>query len=179
MSASSATFKIRATVDIYDRGNGKLIYKKGDIVTQKVGNTVYDSFTTNSDNIIVPEKSYNSNNDEKGTVTTPLKLEVGSYEVYEICIPIGFLQLDKPVEFKIENIRDYDKDQENDYVVEVVVKNEQPTGTLIIDKNIILRDNVDLSLIDIQDFSNIKFRVSAKEDIIDKADNSIIYEKEQ
>lgn len=177
VSASSATFKIRATADVYDRGNGKLIYKKDDIITQKVGNTVYDSFTTNSDNIIVPEKSYNSNNDEKGTVTTPLKLEVGSYEVYEISSPIGFLQLDKPVEFKIENIRDYDKDQENDYVIEVVVKNEQPTGTLIIDKKIILRDNVDLSLIDVQDFSNIKFRVSAKEDIIDKADNSIIYEK--
>ena len=60
VTLSSTTFKIRATQDIYDRGNGKIIYKKGETITQKIGSTVYDTFTTNADNIIVPNNSYNT-----------------------------------------------------------------------------------------------------------------------
>lgn len=42
VSLNSATFQIKAAKDIYDRGNGKIIYKKGEIITQKVGSTVYN-----------------------------------------------------------------------------------------------------------------------------------------
>lgn len=177
VTLSSSTFQIKATKDIFDRGTGRIIYKKGETIKQKVGNTTYSTFTTNADNIVVPEGSYNSNNDDKGTVVTPLLLPVGSFEISEIRVPDGFLQLESPVAFKIEGIRDYDKDQDGDYIKEVIVKNEQPTGTLIVDKYIALREEVDTSLIDTSDLSGIEFTLVAKENIIDKADGSIIYEK--
>ena len=89
------------------------------------------------------------------------------------------MQLEKSVKFKIEGIRDFDKDQDGDPIVEVVVKNEQPTGTLIIDKEIALRKNMDTSLIDASDLSGIEFKLSAKENIISPIDGSIIYKKGQ
>ncbi len=176
VTASSATFKIRATQDIYDRGNEKLLYKKGETIKQKIGSTTYTTFTTNADNLIVPAESYSSKNDDKGTVVTPLKLEVGSYEIYEIAEPNGFLILTDTVKFKVEGIRDYDQDNDKDYILEIEIRNEQPTGTLLLDKTIAIRENVDTSLIDTSDCSKIKFKLTAKEKIIDKADNSVIYE---
>ncbi len=65
----------------------------------KIGSTTYTSFTTNADNMIVPDKSFTNNKDDKGSVVTPLQLPVGSYAIYEIKIPKGFLQLEKPVTF--------------------------------------------------------------------------------
>ena len=176
---NSATFKIKAQEDIYDRATKKNLWKKGEYITQKLGRTTYDSFTTNAKNIIVPDKSYTDNLDIFGGITIPLQLPVGSYEIDEIKTPKGFLQLEKSVKFKIEGIRDFDKDQDGDPIVEVVVKNEQPTSTLIIDKEIALRENVDTSLIDTSDLSGIEFKLSAKENIISPIDGSIIYKKGQ
>lgn len=179
VTLSSTTFEIKATKDIYDRATGKIIWKKGESVSQKIGSTTYNSFTTNADNMIIPEKSYTTNNDDKGTVITPLQLPVGSYAIYEINTPKGFLQLETPVTFDIKGIRDYDKDQDEDFIKEVTIKNEQPTGTLMIDKTIALRENIDTSIIDTSDLSGIEFKLIAKEDIIDNADGSKIYSKGQ
>ena len=145
----------------------------------KIGNTTYTSFTTNADNIVVPDSSFNSKNDDKATITTPLKLPVGSYEITEIKVPTGFLQLDKSVTFEIKNVKDYDTDKDGDFIKEVVVKNEQPTGTIKLDKTIALREDADTSLIDTSDLSGIEFKLSAKENIIDMADGSVIYKKGQ
>ena len=175
VTLNNATFQIKAAEDIYDRGNGKILYKKGEVIKQKIGSTVYDSFTTNADNLVVPDNSYNNDNDESGTVTTPLKLDVGKYEITEILIPQGFLQLEKPIQFTIEGIRDYDKDSQDDYVKTVEIKNDQPTGTILIDKSVAIRENVDTSLVDISDLSGIKFKLTAKEDVISPIDGSIIY----
>lgn len=179
VTLSSTTFEIKATKDIYDRATGKIIWKKGESVSQKIGSTTYNSFTTNADNMIIPEKSYTTNNDDKGTVITPLQLPVGSYAIYEINTPKGFLQLETPVTFDIKGIRDYDKDQDEDFIKEVTIKNEQSTGTLMIDKTIALRENIDTSIIDTSDLSGIEFKLIAKEEIIDNADGSKIYSKGQ
>ena len=180
VSLNNATFQIKATKDIYDRATGKILYKKGETVTQKIGSTTYNSFTTNAKNIVVPANSYNNKEgDPIGSVITPLKLEVGTYEITEIKLPEGFLQLDNPVAFKVEGIRNYDTDQDGDFIKEVVIKNEQPTGTLIIDKSIALREDADTSLVDTSDLSGIQFKLTAKENIIDYADGSIIYKKGQ
>ena len=179
VSLNSATFKIKATKDIYDRATKKIIWKKGEFITQKLGRTTYDSFTTNAKNIIVPDNSYNDKLDNLGSITVPLTLPVGSYEIEEIKTPQGFLQLEESVKFKIEGIRNYDKDQDGDPIIEVVVKNEQPTGTLIIDKKIAIRENVDTSLIDTSDLSGIEFKLYAKENIISPIDGSVIYKKGQ
>ena len=179
VTLNSTTLEIKATEDIYDRATNKILFKDGEVISQKVGNTTYTSFTTNADNIVVPDNSYNSENDNKAEVTTPLKLPVGSYEITEIKVPEGFLQLDNPITFEIKNIKDYDTNKDGDFIKEIVIKNEQPTGTINLDKTIAIRENVDTSLVDISDLSGIEFKLSAKEDIIDKADGSVIYKKGQ
>ncbi len=179
VTLNSTTFEIKATKDIYDRATKKILFKKGESISQKIGNTTYTSFTTNADNIVVPDSSFNSKNDDKATITTPLKLPVGSYEITEIKVPTGFLQLDKAVTFEIKNVKDYDTDKDGDFIKEVVVKNEQPTGTIKLDKTIALREDADTSLIDTSDLSGIEFKLSAKENIIDMADGSVIYQKGQ
>ena len=179
VTLNSTTFEIKATEDIYDRATNKILFKEGEVISQKVGNTTYTSFTTNADNIVVPDNSYNSESDNKAEVTTPLKLPVGSYEITEIKVPDGFLQLDVPVTFEIKNIKDYDTDQDGDFIKEIVINNEQPTGTINLDKTIAIREDVDTSLVGISDLSGIEFKLTAKEDILDKADGSVIYKKGQ
>ena len=136
VTLNSTTFEIKATKDIYDRATKKILFKKGETISQKIGNTTYTSFTTNADNIVVPDNSFNSKNDDKATITTPLKLPVGSYEITEIKVPTGFLQLEEAVKFEIKNVKDYDKDKDGDFIKEVIIKNEQPTGTIKLDKTI-------------------------------------------
>lgn len=179
VTLNSATFEIKAASDIIDRGNGKTLYRKGDKITQKLGSTTYSSFTTNADNEVIPDYSYNSDNDGKGITITPLSLPVGKYEITEIRIPTGFLQLEAPVKFEIKNVKDFDTDKDEDFIKEVIVKNEQPTGTLKVNKTVAIRENVDTSLIDISDLSGIQFKLTAKEDIIDMADGSKFYTKGQ
>lgn len=179
VTLNSATFEIKAASDIINRGNGKTLYRKGDKITQKLGSTTYSSFTTNADNEVIPDYSYNSDNDEKGTTITPLSLPVGKYEITEIKIPTGFLQLESPVKFEIKNIKDFDTDKDGDFIKEVIIKNEQPTGTLKLNKTVAIRENVDTSLVDITDLSGIQFKLSAKEDIIDMTDGSKYYTKGQ
>lgn len=179
VTLNSATFEIKATSDIIDRGNGKTLYRKGDKITQKLGSTTYSSFTTNADNEVIPDYSYNSDNDGKGITITPLLLPVGKYEITEIRIPTGFLQLEAPVKFEIKNVKDFDTDKDGDFIKEVVVKNEQPTGTINVNKTVALRENVDTSLVDISNLSGIQFKLTAKEDIIDMADGFKYYTKGQ
>lgn len=179
VTLNSATFEIKAASDIIDRGNGKTLYRKGDKITQKLGSTTYSSFTTNADNEVIPDYSYNSDNDGKGITITPLSLPVGKYEITEIRIPTGFLQLEAPVKFEIKNVKDFDTDKDGDFIKEVIVKNEQPTGTLKVNKTVALRENVDTSLVDISDLSGIQFKLTAKENIIDMADGSKYYTKGQ
>lgn len=174
VTLNSATFKVKAREDIVS--NGKVVYKAGDTIKQKISGKTYDSFTTNAKNIIVPENAYTVDT-QLGTVILPLQLMAGKYYIDEIKTPTGYLALEKRVEFDIENIRDYDKDEDGDPILEVVVKNEKPVGKLIINKSIQLHDEVDLSLINHNDLSAIKFKLIAKEDILDMADGNIIYAK--
>ena len=118
------------------------------------------------------------NTDENGLAYTETKLEAGIYKVDEIKVPTGFLQLEEECIFEVSRSNDtleYDKDF--DAYITVQVKNEQPTGTLILEKSVAIRENVDTSLVDISDLSGIEFKLTAKENIIDYADGTVIYEK--
>ena len=130
----------------------------------KLGKESFDEWTT----------------DENGIAYTETKLKVGTYKVDEIKIPDGFLELDEECIFKVNRSNEsveYDKDM--DAYITVVVGNEQPTGTLIVDKSVAIRENVDTSLVDISDLSGIQFKLIAKENIMDYADGNTIYEKDQ
>ncbi len=65
--------------------------------------TTYDTFTTNSKNLIISEKkhSFSSIFDDLGTVVTPLKLPIGNYQIEEIEAPEGFLDLKENIQFEI------------------------------------------------------------------------------
>lgn len=115
-----------------------------------------------------------------GLAVTEDKLPAGTYKIEEIELPTGFLQLDNELTFKINRSnKTLEFDEDYDAYITVTVANEQPTGTLKLDKSVAIRQNVDTSLVDISDLSKIKFKLTAKEKIIDYADGSTIYEKGQ
>lgn len=172
VSLNSATFKIVALENIYDRSTGELMFAKGDTVKQKVAGQWHSEFTTNSKNEVGTFAG------EDGTIFTPLPLEPGKYQVEEIKTPEGFLDLEAPVKFEIDNIRDYTQDEDGEYMIEVVVKNEQPKGKITLEKTIEEIEDADFALIDKNaDMSGIKFGLYAAEDIIDMADGEVKYDK--
>lgn len=118
--------------------------------------------------------------DKTGLAVTEDKLKAGTYKIDEIELPTGFLQLENELTFKINRSnKTLEFDEDYDAYITVTVANEQPTGTLKIDKSVAIREDVDTSLVDISDLSKIKFKLTAKEKIIDYADGSTIYEKGQ
>ena len=156
VTLNSASFKIKDA--------------QGSYVVQKVSGIKVDTFTTNSDNEIIPVV-------EKGTVTLPLMLNAGTYTIEEIKTPKGFLDLEKPVEFVISSTYDYDVDEDADPIVEVKIKNKQPKGEIKLNKTVIDLDT-DTDLVDRSDLSKIQFVLKAKEDIYSSIDGSLMFEKD-
>ena len=156
VTLNSASFKIKDA--------------QGNYVVQKVSGTKVDTFTTNSDNEIIPVV-------EKGTVTLPLMLNAGTYTIEEIKTPKGFLDLERPVEFVISSTYDYDVDQDADPIVEVKIKNRQPKGEIKLNKTVMDLDT-DTDLVDRSDLSKIQFVLKAKEDIYSSIDGSLMFEKD-
>lgn len=118
--------------------------------------------------------------DKTGLAVTEDKLPAGTYKIDEIELPKGFLQLENELIFKINRSnKTLEFDEDYDAYITITVGNEQPTGTLKLDKSVAIRQDVDTSLVDISDLSKIKFKLTAKEKVIDYADGSTIYEKGQ
>lgn len=148
-----------ATFELYKQNEDT---KKWEQVQCKVGNRYFKSWTTNNE----------------GVARTETKLEAGTYKVDEVKIPTGFIQLDGELTFKVDNRNatlNYDKDF--DAWITVTAKNEQPKGTLKLNKKVTLREDADTTMIKDIDFTKISFELVAKENIIDFADGSTIYEK--
>ncbi|MGN1181633.1 MAG: collagen binding domain-containing protein, partial [Faecalibacillus sp.] len=140
----------------------KIKDSKGNYVTQKVFGVTLDTFTTNSKNQVVTLFG------TKGEVTLPLELDAGTYFVEEIKTPEGFLELEEPVSFTITNQYDYDIDEEETPILTVKIKNAQPHGKLVIKKT----DKVTADLLE-----NVEYELTAKENIINAIDGSVIYKK--
>ena len=173
VTLSSASFKIKAKEDIVS--NGKVIYHANDTIVQKVSGKNYDTFTTNSDNVIVND-TYSNHDNDRGTVILPLQLDPGKYYLEEVKTPEGFLALESPIEFTIENIRDYTTDEDGDPILEINVVNDTPSGKLTVIKKIDLGEG-DTSRVNIQDLSPIKFRLTANSKIVSPIDGSVIYDQ--
>lgn len=90
-------------------------------VEQKVGNAKISEFTT----------------DETGTVTTPLKLKYGDYEVVEIKAPEGYLITDEPKPFTVtkEGAVEVLEDEDGDPVITVEIENKPVKGSVSIKKS--------------------------------------------
>ena len=104
---SSVTFKIRNTdTDEY--------------VEQKVGKDKVSEFTT----------------DDSGTITTPLKLKYGNYQVEEITAPDGYLISEEEFPFVVEKdgAVKVEEDSDGDPVIEVVIEDTPVKGSISITK---------------------------------------------
>ena len=135
---------------------------KWEQVKCKVGNQYFTSWTTNNE----------------GIARTETKLEAGNYKVTEIKIPTGFIQIDGELTFKVDkrnSTLNYDEDW--DAWITVTIQNEQPKGNLKLNKKVNLKEDIDTTMIKDIDFTKISFELVAKEDVIDYADGSVIYEK--
>lgn len=148
-----------ATFELYRQNEDT---KQWEQVQCKVGDKYFKTWTTN----------------KEGVAKTETKLEAGNYKLLEVKIPTGFIQLDGELTFKVDNRNatlNYDKDF--DAWITVTAKNEQPTGTLKLNKKVALREDVDKTMIKDIDFTKISFELVTDEKIIDYADGSTIYEK--
>ena len=145
---------------------------QGNYVTQKVAGKKYDTFTTNSKNVVTVKDT------EEGTVTLPLQLDAGNYTIEEIKTPKGFLDLDNPIQFTITNTRDYDRDEDKDPILTIKVKNAQPKAEIKINKTITDLDT-DKDLVDRSDLSKIQFELKAKDNIYSSIDGSLLFKKDQ
>ncbi len=160
--------------------------KTGKLVT--LNNTTFSLYKLNEENnkwervyCKLGKESFDTwKTDKNATAYTETKLVAGKYKVDEIKVADGFLQLEQECIFEVNRSNEtleYDKDY--DAYISVVVKNEQPTGTLKVNKAVKLRDDVDKTLIKDIDFTKISFELKADQDIIDMSDGSIIYEKDK
>lgn len=175
VSLNSASFKIVADEDILDGGN--IVYKKGQYITQKVGGKKYDTFTTNSDNIVVVKTEYTNDNDEKGEVFLPLQFFAGKYHLEEVKVPTGFIGLGKTQSFEMSGLLDYTKDKDGDPIYTVTVRDEQPKGEIKLNKTVADLDT-DVDLVDRSDLSKIQFVLKAKENIYSPVDGSLMFAKD-
>ena len=95
------------------------------------------------------------------------KLSIGTYYVKEKVAPTGYLI----------NKNTYEVQVKAGETSVVKISDEKPTGLLVVNKNIVLKKDVDKSFINNIDYSNIVFKLTAKEEIKDVSDGSIIYKK--
>lgn len=175
VALNSAEFKIFQLTD--RKGN-----KVNQYVKQKVGLFTYDTFKTNSDNtglgaVNTFTGTYTDSNDDKGSITTPLELESGTYRLEEVKTPEGYLLLDEPVEFTVKESTITTRDDDGDAIIVVEAVDNKPHCTLEINKQLEDYDYDQSLLRDGFDYSTIKFELRAAEDIIDPADGSTLTAK--
>lgn len=174
VSLNSASFKIVADEDILE--GGKVVYKKGQTITQKVGGKKYDTFTTNSKNVVVVKTEYTNDDDDKGEVFLPLQFFAGKYHLEEVKVPEGFIGLGKTQSFEMTGLLDFSKDEDGDPIY--TVKDEQPKGSVHLTKTVVDLDT-DVDLVDRSDLSKIQFVLKAKENIYSPVDGSLMFAKDE
>lgn len=88
--------------------------KTGEEVSMKVGSQQIKVFTT----------------DETGMVTTPLTLQPGDYEAFEITAPFGYTVKTESIPFSVTSKGEYHTDENGDFVMDVEIHNTQQYGNV-------------------------------------------------
>lgn len=155
--ASNTTFKIKNK-------------ETNEYLTQKVGDTTYTEWKTN----------------DKGEVTLPLEVTAGTWLLEEVESPNLYVINKEPLEFKVTNTNIIETDKDGDPITIVTMKDKPVQGRIKIEKKgeVLTGTKTDKE-------GNIKFiyeekylegmtvLIQADEDILDPADNSVIYKKEK
>lgn len=165
----------------------KIKDSNGNYVKQKIGNKVYDQFSTTTRKMIVDTADGEKVTVDAGTFVTEspsendaakaytaLGVEAGTYYITEVKTPAGFTTLKEPVEVVAKESAITEVDQDGTNYVEVEVPETQITGKLVIKKSLEKWEKADKTFVNHDDLSGIGFTLIAKEDIIDPADGSVL-----
>ena len=165
----------------------KIKDSNGNYVKQKIGNKVYDQFSTTTRKMIVDtadgEKvtvdagtfvTENPSENDAAKAYTALGVEAGTYYITEVKTPAGFTTLKEPIEVVAKESAITEVDQDGTNYVEVEVPETQITGKLVIKKSLEKWEKADKTFVNHDDLSGIGFTLTAKEDIIDPADGSVL-----
>ncbi|MDO5109720.1 MAG: SpaA isopeptide-forming pilin-related protein [Erysipelotrichaceae bacterium] len=161
-----------------DAGSGKRITlhsaafqvfdSEGNLITQKTGASVYDTFMTNAD--IVPSAAaagvWHEKSGEKGTVVLPLRLPAGIYTIREVMAPYGYEKAAEEITVEISAAS-------GAQTAEAVVENRRRSGSLSLQKTIAPSD-ADTSLVSRDNLSGYTFELSAEKNILSPDDGSVI-----
>lgn len=165
----------------------KIKDSNGNYVKQKIGNKVYDQFSTTTRKMIVDAADGEKVTVDAGTFVTEspsendaakaytaLGVEAGTYYITEVKTPAGFTTLKEPIEVVAKESAITEVDQDGTNYVEVEVPETQITGKLVIKKSLEKWEKADKTFVNHDDLSGIGFTLTAKEDIIDPADGSVL-----
>ena len=160
--------------------------KDGNVVKQKIGNKVYDAFTTTTHQMVVDDAdgkkitvdtgtfvSEQPSEEDEGVSYTALGLEAGTYYISEIKTPSGFKTLEEPIEVVIKESSITEVDSHGENIIEVTIPDTQITGGFSISKKVDEWD-ADTELFDPKDLSGVGFTLTAAEDIIDPANGEVL-----
>ena len=127
--------------------------KTGQIISQKVGNQKIDTFVT----------------DDSGTITTPLKLPMGDYEITELRAPSGYTVETNTIPFSVSanGAIQQETDEDGDPVIPVIIPNHAVTGSLTLHKQGELLNRISNQhfLFQKEPLSNVRFELVAAEDM--------------
>lgn len=155
ITASNTTFKIKNA-------------DTGEYLTQKVADTTYDTWKTS----------------DKGMIQLPLEVKAGNWILEEVDSPNNYLINKEGVNFKVTNTNIIETDPDGDPLLTVVMEDQAVKGQIKVEKY-----GEVLTGIEKDENGNIKFiyeekplegmivYIQADEDILDSADNSVIYKK--
>lgn len=184
VTLNNAAFKIKkinsdgSVVKNYSKKSVKTD-ENGDIQL-KVGTKWYDTFVTNADNrLSVLDNVANlfggttyeaEAGEEKGSVSLPVSLPSGDYQLQETNAPKGFL-LTNDGKFTISatNITGYDDDGEP--LLTIVVKNEKPEAEITLTKTFDEPND--------RKHGDVQFKLVATQDILNATDGSYLYHKDE
>ena len=165
----------------------KIKDSNGNYVKQKIGNKVYDQFSTTTRKMIADTADGEKVTVDAGTFVTEspsendaakaytaLGVEAGTYYITEVKTPAGFTTLKGPIEVVAKESAITEVDQDGTNYVEVEVPETQITGKLVIKKSLEKWEKADKTFVNHDDLSGIGFTLTAKEDIIDPADGSVL-----
>ena len=128
---NDAPFKAYIRMVKKDAESGNTICLSG--VTFKIRNTVTDEYVEQK---VGKDKVNEFTTDDSGTITTPLKLKYGNYQVEEITAPDGYLISEEEFPFVVEKdgAVKVEEDSDGDPVIEVVIQDTPVKGSISITK---------------------------------------------
>lgn len=155
ITASNTTFKIKNA-------------DTGEYLTQKVADTTYDTWKTS----------------DKGMIQLPLEVKAGNWILEEVESPDNYLINKEGVSFKVTNTNIIETDSDGDPLLTVVMEDKAVKGQIKVEKTgevlvgVEKDENGNIQFIyEERPLADMVVYVQADEDILDPADNSVIYKK--